>query len=56
MSQPTTRVRGHAAASARFTRARQQIGFRPSRSLTDIIQEVAAQQIADGPRVSVLSN
>lgn len=38
------------------TRARQQIGFRPSRSLTDIIQEVAAQQIADGPRVSVLSS
>ena len=38
------------------TRARQLIGFRPSRSLTDIIQEVAAQQIADGPLVPVLSN
>ena len=37
------------------TRARQQIGFRPTRSLTDIIQEVAAHQLADGLRVSVMS-
>ena len=37
------------------TRARQQIGFRPSRSLTDIIQAVAAHQLADSLRVSVMS-
>lgn len=37
------------------TRARQQIGFRPSRSLEDIIRDVAAHQLADGPKVSVLS-
>ena len=37
------------------TRAQQQIGFRPSRSLTDIIQAVAAHQLADSPEVSVLS-
>jgi UDP-glucose 4-epimerase len=37
------------------TRARQLIGFRPSRSLADIIEGVAAQQLADGPKVPVLS-
>jgi UDP-glucose 4-epimerase len=36
------------------TRARQLIGFRPSRSLADIIQDVAAQQLAASPRVSVM--
>jgi UDP-glucose 4-epimerase len=33
-------------------RARLQIGFRPSRSLVDIIQAVAADQLADTPQVS----
>ena len=37
------------------TRARQLIGFQPSRSLADIIGDVATGQLADGPRVSVLS-
>jgi len=37
------------------TRARQQIGFRPSRSLEDIIQDVTAHQLADLPRVSLMS-
>jgi UDP-glucose 4-epimerase len=42
------------------TRAQQQIGFRPTRSLTDIIQEVAAHQLAahqlaDSPGLPVLS-
>jgi UDP-glucose 4-epimerase len=36
------------------TRARQLIGFRPSRSLADIIQDVAAQQLAASPRVSAM--
>jgi UDP-glucose 4-epimerase len=36
------------------TRARQQIGFRPSRSLEDIIRDVAAYQRADGPQVSAM--
>ena len=33
------------------TRARLRIGFRPSRSLVDIIEAVAADQLADSPRV-----
>ncbi len=37
------------------TRARQLIGFQPSRSLADIIQAVAAHQVAGRARVSVLS-
>ena len=37
------------------TRARQLIGFQPSRSLADIIQDVAAHQVAGRARVSVLS-
>jgi len=37
------------------TRAQQLIGFRPSRSLTDIIEAVAAHQLADSHRVSVMS-
>ncbi len=37
------------------TRARQQIGFQPSRSLVDIIEAVAADQLADRPRVSAIS-
>jgi UDP-glucose 4-epimerase len=37
------------------TRARQLIGFRASRSLADIIKAVAAHQLADSARVSVLS-
>jgi nucleoside-diphosphate-sugar epimerase len=37
------------------TRARQLIGFQPSRSLADIIQSVAAHQVAGRARVSVLS-
>jgi UDP-glucose 4-epimerase len=37
------------------TRARQQIGFRPSRSLADIIGDVAAYQRAALPQVSLLS-
>jgi len=37
------------------TRARQQIGFRPSRSLADIIGDVAAYQRAALPQVSLMS-
>ena len=37
------------------TRARQQIGFRPGRSLEDIIRDVAGHQFADSPQVSVMS-
>ena len=37
------------------TRARQLIGFQPTRSLADIIGDVAADQLADSPRTSVLS-
>ena len=37
------------------TRAQRQIGFRPSRSLADIIQAVAAYQLTDSPEVSVMS-
>ena len=37
------------------TRARQLIGFQPSRSLADIIRAVAAHQVAGSARVSVLS-
>jgi UDP-glucose 4-epimerase len=37
------------------TRARQQIGFQPSRSLTDIIQDVAAYQLADSAEVPVMA-
>jgi UDP-glucose 4-epimerase len=37
------------------TRARQQIGFQPSRSLVDIIEAVAADQLTDRPRVSAIS-
>jgi UDP-glucose 4-epimerase len=37
------------------TRARLQIGFQPSRSLVDIIEAVAADQLADRPRVSAIS-
>jgi UDP-glucose 4-epimerase len=37
------------------TRARQQIGFQPSRSLADIIADVAAHQVAGRARVSVLA-
>lgn len=36
-------------------RARQLIGFSPSRSLVDIIQAVAAGQLADSPQVSVMA-
>jgi UDP-glucose 4-epimerase len=36
-------------------RARQLIGFSPSRSLVDIIQAVAAGQLADRPQVSVMA-
>jgi len=37
------------------TRARQQIGFWPSRTLEDIIRDVAAHQLADSRQVSVMS-
>ena len=37
------------------TRAQRQIGFRPSRSLDDIIQAVAAYQLTDSPEVPVMS-
>jgi UDP-glucose 4-epimerase len=37
------------------TRAREQIGFRPARSLADIIGDVASHQLADQPRMSVVS-
>lgn len=37
------------------TRARQLIGFRPSRSLDDIIQAVMADQLAESAEVSVLA-
>ena len=37
------------------TRARQLIGFRPSRSLVDIIEAVAEDQLADSAEVSVMS-
>jgi nucleoside-diphosphate-sugar epimerase len=37
------------------TRAQQQIGFRPSRSLADIIQDVAEHQLTGSPEVSVMS-
>ncbi len=37
------------------TRARQLVGFRPSRSLADIIQAVAEHQLAGSPRLSVMS-
>jgi len=36
-------------------RARQLIGFSPGRSLVDIIQAVAAGQLADSPQVSVMA-
>jgi len=36
------------------TRARQQIGFRPSRSLEDVIRDVADHQLADVSPVSVM--
>jgi UDP-glucose 4-epimerase len=37
------------------TKARTLIGFRPSRSLTDVIQDVAARQLVDQPRLPILS-
>jgi UDP-glucose 4-epimerase len=37
------------------TRALQQIGFRPSRSLADIIQDVVAHQLTGSPELSVMS-
>jgi UDP-glucose 4-epimerase len=37
------------------TRAQRQIGFRPVRSLTDIIQAVVAHQVADRPAVPAMS-
>jgi UDP-glucose 4-epimerase len=37
------------------TRARQQIGFLPSRSLEDIIQDVTAYQQAASPEVPLLA-
>jgi UDP-glucose 4-epimerase len=36
-------------------KARRQIGFRPGRTLEDIIRDVAAYQRADGPQVSAMS-